>query len=64
MLCEGALTFEDFFKTISGDLLTFEIGPKDENTVNIAAKRAVPKLNNSQTRELQVLIRIGHFVPT
>ena len=50
------MTFEDFFKTISGDLSTFGIGTKDENAVNIAAKRAVPKLNDSQASELQIYI--------
>ena len=31
---------------------------------NFAGKRAVPKLDDSQARELQILNRIGHFVPT
>ena len=50
-------------KTFSDDISTFGTGSK-ENTVNFAGKRAVPKLNDSQARELQILNRIGHFVPT
>ena len=31
---------------------------------NFAGKRAVPKLDDSQARDLNILNRIGHFVPT
>ena len=34
------------------DKTTFGTGSKDENPVNFAGKRAVPKLNDHQSRKL------------